>query len=165
MDPAEPRREGSTEWGHGGGTVGATQPAWARDRRRGGGDQKHFLEKGGLCRSNFQKAFVFFHTETIKALKQGFGAALNEFLHRHTVYWRFMGARALCGVCLSASRQPRRSPWSVEVACVNYGDLFWPWILRPRLFLLSCVSAAPLRCWRAGCSSPVPGEASHQGLT
>lgn len=132
---------------------------------RGGGDQKHFLEKGGLCRSNFQKAFVFFHTETIKALKQGLGAALNEFLHRHTVYWRFMGARALCGVCLSASRQPRRSPWSVEVACVNYGDLFWPWILRPRLFLLSCVSAAPLRCWRAGCSSPVPGEASHQGLT
>lgn len=43
-----------------------------------GGDWKHFPEKGGLHQSSFQKAFVLFHTETIKALKQGFGAELNR---------------------------------------------------------------------------------------
>lgn len=56
MDPAEPRREGSTEWGHGGGTVGATQPAWARDRRRGGGGSETLPGEGRFMPKQFSKS-------------------------------------------------------------------------------------------------------------
>lgn len=86
--PALAEGEGAVRWasgGPGGGgalcppqlsvggmhTVGTADGMW-------GGIRNPSRRGGGLCRSNFQKAFVLFHTETIKALKPGFGAELNR---------------------------------------------------------------------------------------
>lgn len=78
-----------------GGAVGATEPPG-----RGGvaGIRKASSQRGGgLRRSNFQKAFVFFHTETIKALKQAFGTKLKRVPSQPHRYRCFIGLRALCG--------------------------------------------------------------------
>lgn len=59
-------------WELGGAILGATEPAGV-----GVGES----ERRGWCgffSSRFQTAFLFFHTETIKALKQGFGTKLKR---------------------------------------------------------------------------------------
>lgn len=66
----------------------------------GGGWGSERQEWCGFFSSRFQTAFLFFHTETIKALKQGFGPELKAaFHHSRTIYCRLLG-RALCGSCL-----------------------------------------------------------------
>lgn len=124
-------------WGH------RTAPGW------GLWDRKAFPEKVRLTPKQFSKSIVFFHTETIKALKQGFGTKLKRVLSQPHIYGCFIGTRALCGLRLPASRPPRGGPYILAAARVNYGNLFWPRILRSRLFPLSSVSAAP-------CSTPCP---------
>lgn len=104
----------------------------------------------------FKKRFVFFHTETIKALKQGFGTKLKRVPSQPHIYGRFIGTRALCGLRLPASRRPRGSPYILAAARVNYGNLFWPRILRNHLFPLSSVSAAPCNSPCAHGLSPLP---------
>lgn len=141
-DPSEPRRAGVPEWGHGGGTLGAVQPAPAGGLEMGSemlpGEGEAYAE------AIFLKSIYVPSHRNNKSLKPGFGAALSELLRRDAVYCRFTGARALCGL-RRLPRPPRRGPWSVAVARVNYGRSLWPWILRHRLFLLS---AAPRRCPR-----------------
>lgn len=73
---------------------------------------------------------MFFHTETIKAVKQGFGTTLNCVPSPPRVYCHFTGTRSSV---VSASLQPGPSPEMVE-ARVNEGNLFWLGILE------SCVS-------------------------
>lgn len=112
---------------------------------------------GGLCRSNFQKAFVLFHTETIKALKQGFGAELNRVPSQARrllpFYWSACSLRFL-------PLPP--GPGSAALARVNYAHLLGPRIFRTRLFLLSSVSAAPCGCRVQG-ASPCPAARLLRG--
>lgn len=69
--------------------------------------------------------------------------------------------RSACSLrfTVSAARPPRRGPWSVAVARVNYGPSLWPWILRHRLFLLS---AAP-RGVRGGTRFPWTRQGFSRG--
>lgn len=120
-------------------------------------DRKAFPEKARLTPKQFSKKHsVFFHTETIKALKQGFGTKLKRVLSQPHIYGCFIGTRALCGSRLPASRRPRGGPSILAAARVNYGNLFWPRILRNRLFPLSSVSAAPCSTPCAHGLSPLP---------
>lgn len=139
--PAEPRCRGS-DGGTRGGPVGATEAT----RGGGCGGRKDFPEKARLTRrGNVQRAFVFFHTEAIKALKRGFGTKLHGAPSLPRRFLRFD-----CSARSAACARPHARRVSAHVAAVARGHVFWPWVLRNRLFLLCSVSAAPCNVPCAG---------------
>lgn len=96
---------------------------------------------------------MFSHTETIKAVKQGFGTTLNHVPLPLHVYCRFIGTHSSVG---SASLQPGPSPEMVVEARVNEGNLFWLGILESCVSFVSMPAALVLgllRTWMPG-SSP-----------
>lgn len=96
---------------------------------------------------------MFSHTETIKAVKQGFGTTLNRVLLPLHVYCRFIGTHSSV---VSASLQPGPSPELLVEACVNEGNLFWLGILESCVSFVSMPAALVLglvHTWMPGSSS------------
>lgn len=81
---------------------------------------------------------MFFHTETIKAVKQGFGTTLHRVPSPLHVYCHFIGTHSSV---VSASLQPGPSPEMVAEACVNEGNLFWLGILDSYVSFVSLPAA------------------------
>lgn len=93
---------------------------------------------------------MFFHTETIKAVKQGFGTTLRRVPLPLHVYYHFIGTRSSV---VSASLQPGPSPEMVAEACVNEGNLFWLGILDSYVSFVSLPAARVLglaHAWTPG---------------
>lgn len=84
-----------------------------RTSRVGRGSGKISCRRGGSARAVFREAFVLSHTETIKALKQGFGTTQKQVLSPPAVYCLFYWCLFLPAV--PASLQPRPSPGAVTV--------------------------------------------------
>lgn len=115
-----------------------------------------------------------FHTETIKAVKQGFGTTLNGVPSLLRVYCHFIGTHSSV---VSASVQPGLSPETVAVAveaCVNEGHLFWLGILESWVSFVSMPAAPVLglvHAWTPGSETvgsqsilPYRGKASQRDL-
>ena len=130
------------------------------------------LSSSPMNTSNFPNAFVFSHTETIKAVKQGFGTTLNRVPLPLHVYCRFIGTRSSV---VSASLQPGPSPEMVVEARVNEGNLFWLGILESCVSFVSMPAALVLglvHTWTPGsapyslsASDPTQGQGCPKGLS
>ena len=115
---------------------------------------------------------MFSHTETIKAVKQGFGTTLNRVPLPLHVYCRFIGTRSFV---VSASLQPGPSPEMVVEARVNEGNLFWLGILESCVSFVSMPAALVLglvHTWTPGsapyslsASDPTQGQGCPKGLS
>lgn len=98
---------------------------------------------------------MFFHTETIKAVKQGFGTALNRVPPPPPrVYCHFTGTRSSV---VSAPLQPGPSPEMVVEAGVNEGNLFWLGILESCVSFVSMPAALVLGLVHTG----MPGSSPY----
>lgn len=81
---------------------------------------------------------MFFHTETIKAVRQGFGTTLSRVPSLLYVYCHFIGTHSSV---VSASLQSGPSPETVAEAGVNEGNLFWLGILESYVSFVSVPAA------------------------
>lgn len=127
------------------GATGAT-------RGGGCGGRKDFPEKARPTRrGNVQRAFVFFHTEAIKALKRGFGTKLHGAPSLPRRFLRFD-----CSARSAACARPHARRVSAHVAAVARGHVFWPWVLRNRFSFVFrvCRSLQRAVCGRPRCISP-----------